>query len=79
MPEDVKDGALYWADIGDNRVGPLMRELIEALADSDDPHFVRATARRVRLLSSSLETMAHGMAKTHDRKNCPICRNGSVL
>ena len=79
MPTRITAETLYWADIGDNRVGPLMRELIEALADSEDPHFVRSTARRVRLLASSLETMAHEMAETHDRKGCLICRHGSVL
>jgi len=79
MPQDVTSGALYWADIGDNRVGPLMRELIEALADSDDPHFVRQTARRIRLLASSLESMAHVMAATHEKTDCPICKHGSAL
>jgi len=79
MPQDVTSDALYWADIGDNRVGPIMRELIEALADSDDPHFVRQTARRIRLLASSLESMAHKMAETHDKTDCPICKHGSVI
>lgn len=79
MPEDVTEGAMYWADVGDNRVGPLMRELIEALADSGDPHFVRKMSRRIRLLSSSLETMAHRMAADHDRKDCQLCRHGTAL
>lgn len=79
MPQDVARDAMYWADIGDNRVGPLMRELIEALADSDDPHFVRQTARRIRLIASSLETMAHRMGETHNRKDCPLCKSGSAL
>lgn len=73
------DETLYWADIGDNRVGPLLRELIEALADSDDPHFVRKVAQRMTRLSSSLNSMAYRMAETHDRKNCEICKRGSVL
>lgn len=73
------DATYYWAEIGDNRVGPIMRELIDALADCDDPHFVRKTARRLRLLSSSLESMASSMAATHDRKECPICQKGSAL
>lgn len=79
MPQDVTSDALHWADLGDNRVGPLIREMIEALADSDDPHFVRQTARRIRLLASSLETMAHKMAETHNRKDCPLCRTGSPI
>lgn len=79
MPQDLIADALYWADIGDNRVGPLIRELIEALADSGDPHFVRKTARRLHLLSSSLNSMAHKMAETHNRKDCPLCRTGSPI
>ena len=79
MPEDIIGEALYWADAGDNRVGPLMRELIEALAESDDPHFVRNTARRVRLMASSLESMAWRMSEGHDKKSCPICKHGSIF
>lgn len=79
MPSCITAETLYWADIGDNRVGPLMRELIEALADSDDPHFVRQTARRIRLLASSLESMSHRMADGHNKKDCPICKHGSAL
>ena len=79
MPEDLKQDAMYWADVGDNRVGPIIRELIEALADSGDPHFVRKISRRVRLLASSLETMAHYMTADHDRKECPICKHGTAL
>lgn len=70
---------IEWADLGDNRVGPLLRELIEALADSDDPHFVRSTARRIRLMASSLESMSHRMAETHDKHSCEICKRGSVF
>lgn len=79
MQENLTKEIMYWADIGDNRVGPIIREMIEALAESDDPHFVRQTARRIRLLSSSLESMAHRMAENHDREECPICKHGSVL
>lgn len=79
MSPRVTEGALYWADLGDNRVGPIMRELIESLAESGDPHFVRKVSRRIRLLASSLDTMAHHMAETHDKKNCPICKHGSAI
>lgn len=76
---DITKDAMYWANVGDNRVGPLMRELIEALAESDDPHFVRQISRRIQLLSSSLNSMAHKMAKSHDRESCPLCQKGSPL
>ena len=67
----------FWADLGDNRVGPLLRELIEALADANDPHLTRKVARRIRLLSSSLDSMALDMV--HDRRACPLCKTGSVV
>lgn len=79
MPENVTAETLYWADVGDNRIGPLIRELIEALAESDDPHKVRHIARRLRLLASSLESMSHRMAASHNKLNCPICKRGSAL
>lgn len=80
MPQDLIGDALpYWADIGDNRVGPLMRELTEALADSGDPHFVRAVSRRLRLMSSSLDSMAGRMAETHDKRTCALCKRGSIF
>lgn len=70
---------LSWANIGDNRIGPLMRELIEALAESGDPHLVRHISRRMRLLASSLECMSSEMAANHDRKDCPLCKTGSPI
>jgi hypothetical protein len=79
MPPRVTPETLFWAEIGDNRIGPLMRELIEALAESNDPHLVRKVSRRIRLMASSLEAMSHHMAENHNREECPICKNGSTL
>lgn len=78
---DRTEGAMYWAEIGDNRVGPLMREMIEAIADSDDPHFIRSVALRIRRLAGSLETIAYYVAQDgpHDKSTCPQCRNGSIF
>jgi hypothetical protein len=70
---------LSWADIGDIRIGPLMRELIEALAESEDPHLVRNVAQRMRRLSSSLVCMSDDMAANHERKDCPLCKTGSPI
>jgi hypothetical protein len=79
MSGSITAETLYWADTGDNRIGPLLRELIEALADTNDPHLVKAMARRIHMLSSSLNSMAHRMAENHERKDCPICKHGSVF
>lgn len=56
-----------------------MRELVEAVAESDDPHLVRRVSRRIRLMASSLDAMSHQMAESHNREECPICKNGSAL
>jgi hypothetical protein len=80
MQKDITVDAMYWAQIGDNRFGPLIAELIEGLADSEDPHLVRKVARRLRMLAGSLESMSHKMAeKHHDKWTCPMCTHGSVF
>lgn len=80
MPQDLTKNALYWAQLGDNRVGPLMAELIEAIAESEDPHFVRKVARRIRMLAGSLESMSEKIAdKHHDKQTCAMCKHGSVF
>lgn len=79
MCEDLIKDAMYWADIGDNRIGPLIRELIEAVGDTDDPHLIKQTARRMRMLSSSIDCIAHEKSKSHNRKKCQICQKGSVI
>lgn len=81
MPQDLTTHALHWADIGDNRIGPIMRELVEAIADCADPHEVRRIARNLKFLSSSINSMAHQIAEReqHNRSACLICKAGSVL
>ncbi len=56
----ITPDTLFWSDLGDNRIGPILRELTEALADSD-PAFVRRVAARMRLMASSLECMSRRM------------------
>lgn len=81
MPQDLTSAALHWADIGDNRVGPLMRELVVAISEITDPHEVRRIARNLKFLSSSINSMAHTIAarESHNRQKCPICRTGAIL
>lgn len=67
----------FWADLGDNRIGPIIREMIDALEDSESPHLVRKVSRRLRMLSSSLDAMALEMP--HDKMACQICNSGSVI
>lgn len=81
MPQDLTANAMHWADIGDNRIGPIMRELIEAIADCHDPHEVRRIARNLKFLSSSICSMAHQISdrEAHDRSTCSICKTGAIL
>lgn len=81
MPEDLTENALYWASLGDNRVGPLFREIVIAISEMTDPHEVRRVARNLKFLSSSINTMSHHIAEreNHDRQNCPICKTGSII
>ena len=50
---------LYWADVGDNRIGPLMRELVAAIADCDDPDMIKRIAARLKFLSGSVNSYAN--------------------
>jgi len=52
----------YWADVGDNRIGPLMRELVEAIADCDDPDAIKKISVRLKFLSSSVNSYANRKA-----------------
>lgn len=81
MQTDLTTDALHWADIGDNRVGPLMRELISAIAECSDPHQVKSIARNLKFLSSSVNTMAHNIAarENHSPTACQICKHGTTL
>ena len=49
----------YWADVGDNRLGPLLRELVEALEECDDPDFIKKIGNRLKFLSSSVHSYAN--------------------
>jgi hypothetical protein len=53
----------YWANLGDNRVGPIMRELVEALSDCDDTDKLRRIASRLKFLSSSVYSHANRVDK----------------
>lgn len=53
----------YWADIGDNRVGPILKELVDALADCEEPEALRRIASRLKFMSSSVNSHANRLAK----------------
>lgn len=56
------DDRYYWADTGDNRVGPIMRELIDAMHDCDADKLSRV-ATRLKFLSSEMQSLAHRKRK----------------
>lgn len=47
----------HWADLGDNRIGPLLRELVEA-ACCEDRQRIEIIAARLRYIASSLQSYA---------------------
>jgi len=44
----------YWADVGDNRFGPIMKELADAVLDEEDPVKLTKIANRLKFMSSSI-------------------------
>ena len=55
----MKSEMAYWAEVGDNRFGPILKELVEALEDCDDPVKLSKIANRLKFLSSAIHTHAH--------------------
>lgn len=48
----------YWADVGDNRIGPILLELVEALIDEGDADKMKKVANRLKFMSGSLHSYA---------------------
>lgn len=61
--EPTREFMDYWADLGDNRVGPILRDLVDALADCDDADKLRRIASRLKFLSSSVNSHANRIAR----------------
>lgn len=57
--EPTREFIDHWADMGDNRVGPILRELADAIADCDDFDKLRRIATRLKFLSSSVNSHAN--------------------
>jgi hypothetical protein len=56
----VKD----WADfVEDNRIGPLLRELGDALEECEDPELIRRATRMMVNMGYSAQTMLHHRVK----------------
>lgn len=45
-----------WADLEDNRIGPILRELAEVLEDTDDPVILAKVANRLKFMSGSIHS-----------------------
>lgn len=46
-----------WADLKDNRIGPLLRELAEAIEDTDDVELLSRISSRLRYMSGSVNSL----------------------
>lgn len=52
-----------WADLGDNRLGPILKELVEATIEDGDPDKIYRLANRLKFLSSSMHSYCKDLAK----------------
>ena len=48
-----------WADLDDNRIGPILRQLAEAIEETDDDETLRRIANRLKFMSGSVHTLRH--------------------
>ncbi|QDP65815.1 MAG: hypothetical protein Unbinned7865contig1001_14 [Prokaryotic dsDNA virus sp.] len=47
-----------WADLDDNRIGPILKELAEAVDSTDDIETLRRVGNRLKFMSSSVHSLA---------------------
>lgn len=47
----------YWADINDNRLGPIFRELAAAIEETDDDETLRQMANRLKFMSGAVNSL----------------------
>lgn len=45
-----------WADLEDNRVGPILKELAAAIESTDDDETLRKIANRLKFMSGSVHS-----------------------
>jgi hypothetical protein len=55
MKRDIEN-LKYWADLGDNRIGPILLQLVDAIQDSDDTDTLRKLANRLKFMSGSIHS-----------------------
>ena len=48
-----------WADLKDNRVGPILRELADAIEETDDDETLRKIANRLKFMASSVHSQRY--------------------
>lgn len=51
-------GVRFWVDLGDNRIGPLLSALAQAIEDTDDPETLHRLSSRLQRMSSSVKDLA---------------------
>jgi len=48
-----------WADLDDNRIGPILRELAYAIEATEDDDMLRKIANRLKFMSGSVHSLRH--------------------
>ena len=59
-----------WADVGDNRFGPILRELVDTITDCEDPEKLRCIANRLKFMSSSIHSYRRQLEKELSAEGC---------
>lgn len=48
-----------WVDLDDNRIGPILRQLAEAIEETEDDETLRKVANRLKFMSGSIHSLRH--------------------
>lgn len=53
-----------WADISDNRLGPILAELAAAVEDTTNDETLRQIANRLKFMSGAVHSQRHRLRKS---------------
>ena len=58
----MSEALQYWADLGDNRIGPILKELVAAIEETDDSDLLYRLAVRMKFMSGSVNSLSRSRA-----------------
>jgi len=48
----------YWADLGDNRIGPILKDLVAAIDETDSADLLQRLSVRLKFMAGSVNSLA---------------------